>query len=95
MSPKRGAILTDPPVLECCRECRERGLIYGGPIRVIFNIQRDDGGRLRIEKNLGDLPVMVSEANLASDLRGWGGILLQGLSAALCGGWLRYDIPPG
>jgi hypothetical protein len=33
---------------------------------VIFNIQRDDGGRLRIEKNLGDLPVMVSEANPAS-----------------------------
>jgi DNA-directed RNA polymerase I subunit RPA2 len=44
------------------RECRERGLMYTAPIRATFRIQRDDGPVLRVQRSLGDLPVMVGSS---------------------------------
>lgn len=35
--------------------------MYAGPLRVTFNVQREEGGQLRIERQLGDMPIMVGE----------------------------------
>lgn len=41
------------------RECRERGLMYAAPIRAVFRIQREGGGVMRVQRTLGELPIMV------------------------------------
>ncbi len=41
------------------RECRERGLMYAAPMLATFRIQREGGGAMRVQRSLGDLPIMV------------------------------------
>ncbi|GAB5035597.1 dna-directed rna polymerase i complex subunit rpa2 [Nannochloropsis oceanica] len=41
------------------RECRERGLMYAAPIRATFRVQREGGGVMRMQRVLGELPIMV------------------------------------
>lgn len=61
--------------------------MYAAPVRATFRIQRDDGPTLRVQRLLGDLPVMVCSSRCR--LRGKGPAEMVALreEASECGGY--------